>query len=142
MTLLSRLSGVRPALQHRVQVRRNVEIPAADGVRLLATHYYPAGQRRPPLVLMRSQSGRGNALDQIPALLAEREYQVLYKSLRGTAGSGCRSVSSGALPRFGRNPGTGEPLATGTSLRPPKHEIFHDHSHPSALWLPLTSGAS
>ncbi len=51
-------------------------------------------------------------------------------------------VSSGAHPRFGRNPGTGEPLATGTSLRPSEHEIFHDHQHPSALWLPFTSGAS
>ncbi|TDE34397.1 CocE/NonD family hydrolase [Nonomuraea mesophila] len=90
MTLLSRLYGVRPALRHRVRVRRNVEIPASDGVRLLATHYYPAGQRRPPLVLMRSPYGRGNALDRLPALLAERGYQVLYQSLRGTAGSGGR----------------------------------------------------
>jgi predicted acyl esterase len=90
MTLLSRVYGVRPALRHRVRVRRNVEIPAADGVRLLATHYYPAGQRRPPLVLLRSPYGRGNALDRLPALLAERGYQVLYQSLRGTAGSGGR----------------------------------------------------
>lgn len=51
-------------------------------------------------------------------------------------------VSSGAHPRFGRNPGAGEPLATGTSLRTSKHEVFHDHQHASALWLPLTSGAS
>ncbi|MFD9941303.1 CocE/NonD family hydrolase [Nonomuraea sp. NPDC059023] len=71
MTLLSRLYGVRPA-----PVRRDVEIPAADGVRLLATHYYPAGQRRPPLVLLRSPYGRGNVLDRLPALLAERGYQV------------------------------------------------------------------
>ncbi|MEV0615398.1 CocE/NonD family hydrolase [Nonomuraea sp. NPDC050404] len=90
MTLLSRLYGVRPALRHRVRVRRNVEIPAADGVRLLATHYYPAGRQRPPLVLLRSPYGRGNALDRLPALLAERGYQVLYQSLRGTAGSGGR----------------------------------------------------
>lgn len=51
-------------------------------------------------------------------------------------------VSSGAHPRFGRNPGTGQPLATGRGLRPSEHEIFHDQQHPSALWLPLTSGAS
>ncbi|GAA0924906.1 CocE/NonD family hydrolase [Nonomuraea longicatena] len=90
MTLLSRLYGVRPTLRHRVGVRRDVEIPAADGVRLLATHYYPMGQRRPPLVLLRSPYGRGSALDRIPKLLAERGYQVLYQSLRGTAGSGGR----------------------------------------------------
>ncbi|MGA4996163.1 CocE/NonD family hydrolase [Nonomuraea bangladeshensis] len=87
MTLLSRLYGVRPALRHRVQVRRNVETPAADGVRLLATPYDPAGRRRPPLVLLRSPYGRANAVDQLPKLLAERGYQVLYQSLRGTAGS-------------------------------------------------------
>ncbi|MEV1179577.1 CocE/NonD family hydrolase [Nonomuraea sp. NPDC049784] len=51
-------------------------------------------------------------------------------------------VSSGAHPRFGRNPGTGQPLATGRDLRASDHEIFHDRQHPSALWLPLTPGAS
>ncbi|MDF5755174.1 CocE/NonD family hydrolase [Spongiactinospora sp. TRM90649] len=90
MTLLSRLLGVRPALRHRVRVRRDVEIPAADGVRLLATHYYPVTRRGSPLVLLRSPYGRGNALDRLPALLAERGYQVLYQSLRGTAGSAGR----------------------------------------------------
>ncbi|MEQ4721479.1 CocE/NonD family hydrolase [Nonomuraea sp. B19D2] len=71
-------------------LRRDVEIPAADGVRLLATHYYPADVDKAPLVLLRSPYGRGNALDQLPKLLAERGYQVLYQSLRGTAGSGGR----------------------------------------------------
>ncbi|MEV2272516.1 CocE/NonD family hydrolase C-terminal non-catalytic domain-containing protein [Nonomuraea africana] len=48
-------------------------------------------------------------------------------------------VSSGAHPRFGRNPGTGEPLATtGTDLLASEHEIFHDSDHRSAVWLPLT----
>ncbi|MFF3445388.1 CocE/NonD family hydrolase C-terminal non-catalytic domain-containing protein [Streptosporangium sp. NPDC002721] len=51
-------------------------------------------------------------------------------------------VSSGAHPRFGRNPGTGQPLATGRDLRVSDHEIFHDRQHPSALWLPLIPGAS
>ncbi|MFI6503901.1 CocE/NonD family hydrolase [Nonomuraea typhae] len=90
MTLLSRLYGVQPATRHRVRIRRDVVIPAADGVRLLATHYVPIGVMRPPLVLLRSPYGRGNALDALPKLLAERGYQVLYQSLRGTAGSGGR----------------------------------------------------
>ncbi|MFI6743180.1 CocE/NonD family hydrolase [Nonomuraea sp. NPDC050451] len=90
MTLLSRLFGVRPAVRRPVRLRRDVEIPAADGVRLLASHYYPADVDRPPLVLLRSPYGCGNALDQLPKLLAERGYQVLYQSLRGTAGSGGR----------------------------------------------------
>ncbi|MEV0584545.1 CocE/NonD family hydrolase [Nonomuraea sp. NPDC050310] len=87
MTLLSRLYGVRPSPSYRVRVRHDVAIPAADGTRLLATHYFPAGLRRPPLVLLRSPYGRGNAADGLPRLLAERGYQVLYQSLRGTAGS-------------------------------------------------------
>ncbi|MFI6387096.1 CocE/NonD family hydrolase [Nonomuraea sp. NPDC050540] len=120
MTLLSRLYGVRPALAHRVRVRHNVEIPAADGVRLLATHYYPAGQRRPPLVLLRSPYGRGNPLDQLPKLLAERGYQVLYQSLRGTAGSGGRfdgfvidsADGDGTLSWLRAQPWFGDELAT------------------------------
>ncbi|MBB3732908.1 putative CocE/NonD family hydrolase [Nonomuraea dietziae] len=51
-------------------------------------------------------------------------------------------VSSGAHPRYGRNPGTGEPLATTLALRASIHEIFHDPDHPSALWLPLTEETS
>ncbi|PZG21698.1 X-Pro dipeptidyl-peptidase [Spongiactinospora gelatinilytica] len=87
MTLLSRLLGLRPAVRHPVRVRRDVPIPAADGVRLLATHYYPAGVQTPPLVLMRTPYGRGRLVDALPKLLAERGYQVLCQSLRGTAGS-------------------------------------------------------
>jgi uncharacterized protein len=39
-------------------------------------------------VLLLSPYGRGAALDRMPQLLAERGYQVLYVSLRGTDGSG------------------------------------------------------
>ncbi|TDD17751.1 CocE/NonD family hydrolase [Nonomuraea diastatica] len=90
MTLISRLYGVRPPVRHPVRVQRDLAIPAADGVPLLADRYYPVGVDRPPLVLMRSPYGRGNRMDFGPRLLAERGYQVLYQSLRGTAGSGGR----------------------------------------------------
>ena len=46
-------------------------------------------------------------------------------------------VSSGAHPRFVRNLGTGEPLATGSKLRVAEQEVFHDPSHPSAFVLPM-----
>ena len=45
-------------------------------------------------------------------------------------------VSSGAHPRYARNPGTGEDLATATELRPVDIELLHDAGHPSALILP------
>ena len=46
-------------------------------------------------------------------------------------------VSSGAHPRFGRNPGSGEPLATATTLRIAHQEVFHDPERPSAVILPV-----
>ncbi len=45
-------------------------------------------------------------------------------------------VSSGAHPRYARNPGTGEDLATATALRPVDVEVLHDVQHPSLLVLP------
>ncbi|MER5756102.1 CocE/NonD family hydrolase [Streptomyces sp. NPDC002088] len=45
-------------------------------------------------------------------------------------------VSSGAFPRFNRNPGTGEPRATATTLRAADQQVFHDPEHPSAIILP------
>ena len=88
MSALSRLFGVRPARPHRVRVERDVVVPAADGVRLLANRFFPVDVERAPVVLLRSPYGRGAALDRMPQMLAERGYQVLYQSLRGTDGSG------------------------------------------------------
>src|SRR5215469_4161328 len=48
-------------------------------------------------------------------------------------------VSSGAHPRFVRNPGSGEPLATGTKLRVADQVVYHDPAHPSAVLLPVLS---
>ena len=45
-------------------------------------------------------------------------------------------VSSGAHPRYARNPGTGEDLATATTLRPVDIDVLHDAHHLSALVLP------
>jgi putative CocE/NonD family hydrolase len=50
-------------------------------------------------------------------------------------------VSSGAHPRFSRNTGTGEPLATAATLRPAHLAVYHDPAHPSALRLPVRSPA-
>ncbi|MGP3960765.1 CocE/NonD family hydrolase [Nonomuraea sp. 3N208] len=46
-------------------------------------------------------------------------------------------VSSGAFPRYNRNPGTGEPRATATTLRVADQQVFHDLRHPSAVILPV-----
>jgi predicted acyl esterase len=88
VSLLSRVFGVRPRRPHAVRVQRDLVIPAGDGVPLLANRFYPADLDQAPLVLLLSPYGRGVALDRMPQLLAERGYQVLYVSLRGTGGSG------------------------------------------------------
>jgi uncharacterized protein len=44
-------------------------------------------------------------------------------------------VSSGAHPRYARNLGTGEPLATGIRMVAADQEVFHDPTRPSAVVL-------
>jgi hypothetical protein len=46
-------------------------------------------------------------------------------------------VSGGAHPRFSRNPGTGEPLATGTRLAASDRTVAHDPDRPSRVTLPV-----
>jgi putative CocE/NonD family hydrolase len=46
-------------------------------------------------------------------------------------------VSSGAFPRYARNPGTGEPHATATTLRPADQTVYHDPQRPSVVTLPV-----
>ncbi|MFF3332952.1 CocE/NonD family hydrolase [Streptomyces sp. NPDC002888] len=43
-------------------------------------------------------------------------------------------ISSGAFPCYNRNPGTGEPRATATTLRAADQQVFHDPEHPSAVF--------
>jgi putative CocE/NonD family hydrolase len=51
-------------------------------------------------------------------------------------------VSSGAFPRYARNPGTGEPLATATTFKAADQSVYHDPAHPSAVILPIREPAS
>ncbi len=46
-------------------------------------------------------------------------------------------VSSGAFPRYNRNPGTGEPRGRATQLRPADQTVHHDPARPSAVILPI-----
>jgi putative CocE/NonD family hydrolase len=48
-------------------------------------------------------------------------------------------VSSGAHPRYARNPGTGEDPMTATALRAVEVELLHDSQHPSVLRLPTAA---
>ncbi len=48
-------------------------------------------------------------------------------------------VSSGAFPRYARNPGTGEPHATAVTLRAADQEVHHAPGRASAIVLPVAS---
>jgi putative CocE/NonD family hydrolase len=50
-------------------------------------------------------------------------------------------VSSGAFPRFARNPGTGEPHLTATRLLVAGQCVYHDADRPSAIILPVREAA-
>lgn len=47
-------------------------------------------------------------------------------------------VSSGAHPRWNRNLGTGEPVATATTMMAAEQTVNHDREHPSAVILPVS----
>jgi hypothetical protein len=46
-------------------------------------------------------------------------------------------ISGGAHPRYARNPGTGEPLATATQLRAGSRQVCHEPGAASAVLLPV-----
>ncbi len=93
MSIISRILGFwfkLPAAEtHDIVVDRNIRIPMADGASLLADHYYPRKDSQLPLILVRSVYGRGNLSSLLYGhLFAERGFQVLIQSCRGTFGSG------------------------------------------------------
>jgi putative CocE/NonD family hydrolase len=93
MSLLSRLIGrvakLPPADTYDVIVERNLKVPMPDGAVLLADHYYPRHGGKPPTILVRSPYGRAGILGMFFARpFAERGFQVLIQSCRGTFGSG------------------------------------------------------
>jgi len=80
-----------------------------------------------------------------PAALAEETVTVTMSSTAHQFAPGHRfrlQVSGGAHPRFARNTGTGEPLATATRLVPTDLEVYHDQARPSALLLPAEDTTS
>jgi putative CocE/NonD family hydrolase len=89
-SLFGRVLGLPPARTAAVRVQRDIEIPMADGQRPLADRYHPADDSGAPLVLIRSPYGRSGAYGLMARIIAERGYQVLALSLRGTSGSGGR----------------------------------------------------
>lgn len=97
MSLIGRLltwwMHLPPSETHAVVIRRDIQIPMPDGVILLADHYASRTGPKLPTLLIRSPYGRRGFFGALMALpYAERGYQVLVQSCRGTAGSGGQFV--------------------------------------------------
>jgi putative CocE/NonD family hydrolase len=92
MTLATRivalLAGLPKERVRPVRVERALSVSMPDGIRLLADRYYPASLQTAPLVLIRTPYGRGGWDALVAQLLAERGYQCILQSVRGTFGSG------------------------------------------------------
>lgn len=91
MSIMSRLMGrffrLPPAETYDVAVEKNLQVPMPDGVVLLADHYYPRNPGVRPTILIRTAYGKDPA-GFVCRLFAERGFQVLIQSSRGTDESG------------------------------------------------------
>ncbi len=86
--IIAKLCKLPPAETHDIVVERGLEIPMHDGVILLADRYYPRGSNKLPTILFRTPYGRANINGLTGRFFAERGFQVLLQSCRGTFGSG------------------------------------------------------
>ncbi|HEX4435026.1 MAG TPA: CocE/NonD family hydrolase [Acidimicrobiales bacterium] len=92
MTVFSRIAGAAvklpPAQTTDVAVERGLTAKMPDGVELIADRWYPAHPgSAPATVLIRTPYGR-TIMGPLGRLYAERGYQVIIQSCRGTFGSG------------------------------------------------------
>jgi putative CocE/NonD family hydrolase len=88
--LIQRMLHLDAPATRDVVVQRNLRVPMPDGVELLADRYAPrVGGDGLPTALMRSPYGRSGPIGMMMARpLAERGFQVVMQSVRGTFGSG------------------------------------------------------
>jgi putative CocE/NonD family hydrolase len=89
--IAARLMGIPAADETPLRVERDLRAVMADGTVLLADRWYPdrgdQPAEHPPVILLRSPYGR-RKMRIFGHLFAERGYQVVVQSCRGTFGSG------------------------------------------------------
>jgi putative CocE/NonD family hydrolase len=89
--VLARIAGLRPALSDDgLTVERGVRVPAPDGIPLLTDLYLPRLKGPLPTILLRCPYGRGGPWALDARVFAERGYNAVLQSCRGTFGSGGR----------------------------------------------------
>ncbi len=85
--------------------------------------------------LMRVEPDLHEPLEDGPLCVQIAMHPIAYRFRKGHRIR--LQISSGAHPRWSRNLGTGDPLATATRLVATDQTIYHDDQHPSALILPV-----
>jgi putative CocE/NonD family hydrolase len=89
LRVLSRLMGLPPATHPHLDRQHDIPATMPDGTVLLADRWFPRGQDGTlPTLLMRSPYGRRGVMTFEAPLLAQRGYNVVIQSTRGTHGSG------------------------------------------------------
>ena len=87
--VLERLLKLPPPITRNLVIQRDLPVPVGDGVELLTDRWAPAvGGDGLPLAVVRTPYGRRQMGLGLARPLAERGYQVLMQSVRGTFGSG------------------------------------------------------
>jgi putative CocE/NonD family hydrolase len=88
--LIQRQLGLDPPQTRDLTIERSLPVPMPDGTILLADRWAPrVGGDKLPVALMRSPYGRGALITAgMVRPLAERGFQVILQSARGTFGSG------------------------------------------------------
>lgn len=77
-----------PAETYDIGVDKNLGVPMYDGVMLRADRYYPRHAHNLPTLLVRTPYGRSRLGLIWGRIFAERDFQVLIQSCRGTDDSG------------------------------------------------------
>ena len=91
--------------------------------------------------LLRLEPGQGKEEQPDGSLRIEIDlWATAYRFRRGH--SIRLQVSSGAHPRWNRNLGTGEPIATATTMMAAEQTVYHDREYPSAVILPVNLSPS
>jgi putative CocE/NonD family hydrolase len=152
--LQSRTAGARDnkTLEARADVRTFTTGPLATALEIIGTpaaELYASGSTGHFDLFARlcdvHPDGRSvNVCDGFTRLTPDHPDEELVTVPMGAAGHrfepGHRirlQVSGGAHPRFARNFGTGEPLATAVEPVATRTTLHHDPAHPSALVLPV-----
>ncbi len=86
--LIARMYHLPPAETYDIAVERSLRIPMSDRVELGADRYYPRQSPDRPTILVRTPYGRRNYGMSMGYPLAERGFQVVIQSCRGTDDSG------------------------------------------------------